>query len=520
MFKRWMWIVVLSSTFAQCIFFTSTETVFAVGCVVSAWALTDKLLLTNINISKYTLSTVVILGFSLTQFFIPISFTLIEGKPLVFNLDYSYDVFIHSLLSLITLLIAHILYKSWRKDTGLALFNWCQRILNKTELYSPKTDLQVWLMGFIGTVGLTAKAILGYSDDNVAESGGDSLTKFIIGFKVFSYAPYFLLIKELYNLKKAESYRTSTKGIVLYTLLLMTIGMASNSRGTFMAGITAFAIAYLVGLLLGKVSYKIFTPKNISWALVGLWLLTGPLVDLGTAMVIVRGQRSSMSGSELVSQTLTTFQNKEALTKYRELARGRVRLWDEHYFDNIFLSRFSNLKYNDLSLGMANKIGSVDDKMQEYSIDRIFTTFPQPILSALQINVDKKVVNSSSFGDYLYYRASGGGLGGFRLGQFAGTGMTSFGWWYLLILAAGIIPVYFLLDLFVTYSAKTGKTLISLAGLVSITSTFTLLSLSSLSESVVNLFSFIIRGWIQLVVLYLIVAATSRFISYMLIGKK
>ena len=156
--------------------------------------------------------------------------------------------------------------------------------------------------------------------------------------------------------------------------------------------------------------------------------------------------------------------------------------------------------------------------MQEFSINALWESLPQPVLSILKIKIDKDFINSISFGDYLYYRA--GGLetpGGYRTGQFASTGMLSFGWWYLPLLGIGIIPLFFLLDLFVIafFDLKQQKyyTHLSLAGLISITSYFMFLSLSNYSESVVNIYTYIIRGWIQMAFLYWIVYLISRKIA-------
>ncbi|GAB3904387.1 hypothetical protein GCM10028803_33760 [Larkinella knui] len=285
-----------------------------------------------------------------------------------------------------------------------------------------------------------------------------------------------------------------------------------------MTGLTAVGISYLIGLLLGKFDYKIFKFKNLALALLGVWIITGPLANLGTAMVIVRAQRSHISSTELILQTLQTFQDKKAIQHYKSINFSDKYDWDETYFDNIFLSRFCNLKYNDASLELAYKLGRKDKPMLEYTIDKFWSSLPAPILSFLHIKIDKLTLNSFSYGDYLYYRAGGQfGLGGFRTGHFAGTGLATFGWWYLLLLAVGVIPLFFLVDLFVlNYTdGTTNYTYLSLAAHIEITFFFTLFSVSNFSESVVNIYTFFVRGWMQMLLLYWVLLFATRKLSFL-----
>jgi hypothetical protein len=154
--------------------------------------------------------------------------------------------------------------------------------------------------------------------------------------------------------------------------------------------------------------------------------------------------------------------------------------------------------------------------MFDYSIDRLWSTFPTPILNILDIKIDKKQVNSASFGDYLYFLAGGeNAIGGMRTGQFAGTGLAAFGWFYLAIMGFGFIPLFFLLDLFSLkiISDKKPKILISISGLLLLSFVFTFIGTSASSESIISIFTFIIRGWIQIILLYIIVYKISRFFN-------
>lgn len=523
LFKRWMWIILLLSSVLQCIFFLTPENLFAIGIVLLGWYLTEAYLLRPAILHKYSLSAIVILGYSLTQYCLPLIFTITEGKPLVYNLKLPYQVFFHSIAALAVLLITHLFYIDWQSNSE-AVRKRLQKVLQANKFFTPPSDLQIWIIGLMGLLAILCKYLLGggYSDDPGAQNVG-AASKFLEGFIPYAYAPFIILLKKLYSSKASKLSNALIYKMVFYTIALIGAGMIANSRATFMKGITSLGITYFLGLLLNKFDYRVFKAKYILMASLAGWVITGPLSDLGVAMVVVRGQRSTVSGTELVSQTLDTYNNKPALEHYKKITLENEASsdWNEHYFDNIFLARFCNLKYNDASLEQYNKIGRIDPLIQENSIDRFWAILPQPMLSLLQINIDKTYVTSSSYGDYLFMRAGGSSaLGGFRTGQFAGTGMAGFGWWYLLILAIGIIPMYFLLDLFVIWDrnkiSKKYKTYISLAGLIPITAYFMYLSLLTTSESVITIYSFLLRGWMQSVFLYWFIFFLARKLSFVL----
>jgi hypothetical protein len=517
LFKQWIWKVILIAAAAQCLFFFSPENLFAVICVISAWRLVDNLLLTRDNLNRYTFSTVIILGYSLTQYCLPLIFTLLEGKPLVYNLKFPYSVFIHSLLALSVFLSTHLLYKAWREGIGSNIYLKMNWLLKRNQFFTPPTDFQLWLIGFLGLAGMVATFISVNHYDGSAQERG-TVAKILHGLVPYAYAPFFILLKPLFKPNGAHFLKQPTFKVLCFAVLLLFIGMGGNSRGLFMTGITAVGISYFIGLLLGKFDYKIFRAKNVILALLGVWIITGPLSNLGTAMVIVRGQRSNVSSTELILKTLQTFQDTKAIQHYKSINFIDKYDWDETYFDNIFLSRFCNLKYNDASLELAYKLGKVDKSMFEYTVDKFWSALPAPILSFLHIKIDKLTLNSFSYGDYLYYRAGGQfGLGGFRTGHFAGTGLATFGWWYLLLMAVGVIPLYFLVDLFVLIYREdnVNYTYLSLAGHIEITFFFTLFSVSNFSESVVNIYTFFVRGWLQMLLLYWFLLFITRKLSFL-----
>ncbi|MFD1145334.1 hypothetical protein ACFQ4C_29680 [Larkinella insperata] len=506
--RRFSWAILGVCALLQCLLFVNFENIIVVLLVLIAWGLVTKFFLNNKQLWAFPLSTFLIVGFCVTHFYFPLVFTLLEGKPVVYNLTQPLSVFLHSLITLFVLIITHSIYRSFdaRSRLGTAL--------NKVKLYEPPTDIQVWAMGFIG---LGAMFYIYFYSPSVGREATGAADKAIQAFVPFTYAPFFIPFGKLYGKREPVSKRLIFM-LIAFTLLLFVVSLGRNSRGAFMLGFTSVVFAYGLGLLLGLFKSQLLTFKNVFIAGSIVWLLTGPIADLGTAMVLVRAQRNSTARSELIKQTLEVYQNKEALEAAKNVGKKEKKDWDEDYMDNIFLARFCNMKYNDASLVMADKLKEHDADILDFSIDRLITTLPAPFIEALNINVDKKSLSSVSFGDYLYVRAGAGesALGAFRTGHYAGTGMAAFGWWYVLILALLMLPVYLLIDKlsfritnnqYPSWNPKSKEPGFSLCALLSLTLVFTFLQ----AESVVSIATFIIRGWAQVVLLYLAIFHITRF---------
>lgn len=512
-FTRVSWMVLLVVSLVQVFVWRSWPNLFAIGITLIAWLFVTSFMLKPYVVKRFPLSFFLILGFSATQFYLPPIFTLLEGKPVIYNLDVPYSVFVHSFAVLAVLIAAHLLYRFRFKN----LLPKIRTLLAKGKLFTPPSDLQIWLMGWIGLAAMFY--IYFYAPSAGIEIAGP-VDKFIQGLIPFSYAPFLLPLGKLYGRSGSVS-KTLIIQLALFFLVLLLVSLGRNSRGAFMYGFAAIGFAYFLGLLLQKYPGALFNWKKIVLAFAAVWLITGPLMDLGTAMVMVRGQRSDVTRTELLWKTIEVYQDEEALQNYREIRDQivnpglRTSEWDEDYLDNIFFARFANLKYNDNSLELAADVGPRDASFSEFTVNRFWSILPRPVLSFLNIDANKDQVNAVSFGDYLYFRGSGSkqALGGFRTGHFSGTGMAAFGWWYLLFLGISAIPLFFLLDLLVRYIPASNRSrftaVFSLAGLLSITSVFMFFP----TESIVSVFGFLIRGWIELVFLYWGIFHITRFLT-------
>ncbi|RZK43442.1 MAG: hypothetical protein EOO61_04980 [Hymenobacter sp.] len=508
--RYWSWGILAISAVLQCILFGSWPNARAVACVAVGWGIANWFLQPQL-LKNHPLSCFLILGFTCTQLYFPLVFTLLEGKPIVYNLVLPDEVFLHSLLGLSVLTVAHLLYWFIAHRRPLQSAESIPKsLLVRIGLFTPPTDLQIWLMGFIG---LAAMYYVYFYSPSVNREVAGAADKSIQGLIPFTYAPYFIPFGHLYGRTSSNTPNLVPK-LAVFTIVLFIVSIGTNSRGAFMLGFTSVGFTFALGLMLGAIQTKLFTLKNILLAGAALWVFTGPVADIGTAMVMVRNQRSDTPRSELVALTWEAFQQKDAIKAYRADNSTQGGDWDEDYMDNIFLARFCNIKYNDASLVLAQRFNSFDRSMRQFTISHALSSLPQPVLDGLGVKVDKEEIQAVSYGDILYYKVSGDvwSLGSFRTGHFAGVSMTAFGWWYLLLLGIGILPVYYLYDLLYRRRGRPATAYFSFCGLLSLTSIFLFFP----SESLDVLVAFILRAWVQLVLLYAFMFHITRYFGQLL----
>ena len=516
------WGVLFILIIYQLIFFAEITHIIAMSAVVFSWILATKIWLRREMLETHLVSAFIIIGFIAGQFYLPLLFTTVENKPLVYNLELPEQVFLHNTLELLVIVVAHRIYRFFMRASPNRSFS----IFEKAGFFDPPTHLQLWIMG---GVGMVSSIYVYFTAPEVGrEVTGAASDKLVQALVPFTYAPFFVPLAKLYgNYKKP--HRGYALMIVAYAILLLAISIGRNSRGAFILGLTTPVYAYGIGLLLGLFKTKIFSVKNIVVGGLILWFLTGPLSDLGTAMLNVRGTRTEISAMELITLTLEALDDKDAIKARKESDNTELidYDWDEHYLDNIYTARYANIKFNDSNLITFSRVGEYDPDMRDYSIDQIIVALPDPVIRMFNFDVDKELVLSLSFGDYLYVLSGGVGTPtGFRVGHFAGTGMAAFGWWYLLLFGLVIIPGFYVNDKFFRNKKDlasssdeddSGKKFqFSFCGILALTGFFGFLSL----ESVVQGLTYVLRSWVQMVILYFLIFHISRIIGRVISGRQ
>lgn len=510
----WSWSLVV---IAQCLIWPSIEGFISAITTLIGGGLGLTLYLRRNILLNYPVSVSMLLGYITYYFLLPPLATIAEGKPLVNNLVNPTLTLGNALICFLALSVAHLVY---RKSKALS----APKIILRDKLYSPlgffhtPSNIQLMLMG---TFGLMVMMLQTFSGSTGHDSSASALGKFAQAFQPLANLPYCILVRGLMG----KEQRIDKKWLYIlaaYTAILLLIMLGKNSRGEFFIGLASIFIAYTYGLLSGLIPAKPISSKKIITITITVLLLSGPVTDLATSMVVVRGLRSDISALDLAAETARVYQDKEALNAARVLSSEKITDWDETYIDNVFLSRLSNLKYTDNSLALATGLNSAQiDYMRSIELQRTISILPLPVISAFGFNTDKTLATSGSGGDFLYAAATGNSsvIGGFRTGSILGSGYALFGWFYPIIFGAICLVVFPIVDASVKIAKEKSKHSNSYVTkpifncftiAIFFSWFFYLTSAATGTESMSELANYILRGWLQALVIYLISYWLSR----------
>ncbi|BDM80330.1 hypothetical protein [Acaryochloris marina] len=458
---------------------------------------------------NYPISSLTLFGYCIVYALGPLLSTAVENRTITYNLVALEDLFLQMLLCSGVLLFTHFLYSRSK------LFQFARTRINYFLLRRLNVfqELNQFNVIFIGAFGLSSMIYVYWF--NRGESS--VLIKLIQGFIPFSYIPLALLLKPL--CLGIESTKKSDIGInCVFLLLIIIASLGRNSRSAFATPIATYGIGVLMLWLFQWIKFRL----RIVIPLILVILLILPLAsNLATAMVMVRSLRGDVPTQELIVETTQQLTNPESIERYRLSKSGTgANGWDESYVSNPFLARFVNLKFADSSLDLENQLSkSSRSEYFKFTVNRFWSIFPSPLLNFIGISEDvKKQVTSISWGDQLFFLITRNKsvLGGFRVGHFFGTSLAAFGYFYLPLLGILSIIIFILLDALVTYipSCPTSP-IIAPIGLLSFYDFFIFFN----APSLVKYAEFILRGWIQLILIYVLLLYLSSTICKLFVQK-
>jgi hypothetical protein len=254
-----------------------------------------------------------------------------------------------------------------------------------------------------------------------------------------------------------------------------------------------------------------------------LVLMAGPVSRLSMSMLLVRGERTDLTATELASATWRTFLEPGVAARYAALSAQLNDNPDgrEVYFDNAFLNRVANLRFVDNAVAnsaMLGPNGAAGFAATEWG--KVASILPTPLLRLFGSTVDKQLYTSGSAGDFLLYEATGNtyAIGGFRTGSLLVNLGVTFGPWWPLVLALLSAPLFAVVDSLCKFerSAVSGAYWPRFNPLVIgtlFTYLFMLTSAATGAESLAGLIGPLLRGWVQIGVLYAIAFHASRAVS-------
>ncbi len=489
--KYWGNIVIYIFVILELVLFPSLPN-FA-GCVMTVicWTIFRSIGLRESTIREHPFTWLVFLSMSLYRI-LPIIATLLEYKPISYKFELPYETFFYETLLYTISSVAFYLAIKKRRGNNII-----QKLLYKMQFYQVPKDKTLWMFG---TIGLVAKITM------LATGHESIISKLMAGFSFLQVAPILLFFPFLY--KKSDVIIRRHTPAMCFSIFLVLLSLAANSRQSMLLPIGTFVLLFLLALIKSRVDYRKYINFKSSMGFIVVAVMLLPAIsDISTAMILTRGIRSDVSRSELFNETWKLFNDKQQLHKLEDIAKQATNRyvgnyqegWTEEYVDNFVLNRYCNIRITDVTLYHANKIGFSNPIMQKKLYEEILKLLPSPILSFFGINLDKTSNEQYSRGDILYGLSIGNYLFGKRVTSHVADGLATFGYWYFIIQFILFYLQFIVLNWFV-YN-KNGQVIYSTLALISI---FTFLAMFRNAGGCFGEIGFLIRGFIQIVTIYLV----------------
>ncbi len=456
------------------------------------------------------LPVLVVIGFNIATMSGALVAQTLDLRALVFNLQVPEITFIACALFQVSLLAALIIFASSSMFSSVSeKIN--SRILRPMGLMRAPSPGQLWLMGLLGSAILAWTSMVMYSDDGVQY--GDVGDKFLFGLTYLSFGPFLLPILAT-AFPEAGKFNSENKGrrkwlLIIYLLCLLLFAIARNSRATFAVGIANLSIGVGLLVLLGQLRVPQKLRRRLVIGAMFLMAAMPSLSDLAIAMVVVRGERGTISSMELVQRTLEAFQDKRTLQEYRRVSAisSSASEYEESYLSNPFLARFVQTKFFDNTLALKEvRTGQHAEALWDITIDKMIALLPTPILRFFGENLDKTRLEFS-MGDAMYYMQYGTGLGGYRVGSPIGHGLGLMGYFLYIAIIPLFIVVFVALNSLTTSSI--GVVVISPIVLLQLISIYYL----ACGDSLLALPTMILRTLPQNILTYWLVFHVTRWIT-------
>lgn len=421
--KRALRIVLLFVILLQMIFFGGLEVL--AGCAVSFISLLmyEHIVLRPEVLRKHPVAFLALTGLECFTYFAPI-FTLLDGNSIIYKMGNPYSTFSWQLL--------YVLLTFWAFKLSMKLTQACpivRNVLTKIGYFDPVSDSTLWILGMAGLAARLYLLMHQFGGEMIQGAGTISL------FLPFMMAPYCSLFRELFDYKKKFPVKKNNTALIVYTIFIMGMAVASNSRNSLVTIIMGVLFMYLVSIfvrhnekLKGLVS---ISRKRFFSILIGFIVVTGPLSDFAMAMVAVRSMRADMSATQLVGETVNLVLDRESMDRVKktlEKIDGETNTdWDETYVSNVFAARLCNYLVADKTNYYAQKGEIPNPQLFDYNITRLKIMFPQPIVDFFFGHIDKSKWNYSPM-DCLLASYTGHNGQSFLVGGDVGLGIATFGY--------------------------------------------------------------------------------------------
>ena len=454
-FREYGFYLLITCVLLQLIIDSSIKNIIGVIIVFFTALIVFAIIIRASVIRAAPLPALIVIGFNMATMSGALVTQTLYFKPLTYNLLASEHTFTALVLYQIALLAALLFFMSGRVFFRVSNFL-RSNIFTPLGLLRAPSPIQVWIMGVFGLV-----AIIASIDFNHVVKYGDAGPKFIEAFGYLAFAPLILPVLGYIfpNNMQYASIKNHYKYLFVYLIILVVVNISANTRGGFAAPVANLCLIIFLLLLMGQL---VITNAVRRWLVAGVAiaaLMTPVISDLATAMVVVRGERTQITTTQLLVKTLDAFQNKKEIETYRKLQKENIGTndYEEDYITNPFLTRLILTKFTDNMFSLTDvRAGRHADVIWEVTEKTLIGLFPTPLLRFFGSDLNKEDLRFS-MGDVLYAAQNGFGLGEYKLGSSVAHGVALMGVASFLV----IIPMFLIVFIAVqSFTLSTGGWLV------------------------------------------------------------
>lgn len=437
-------VVTLAVVFQLVIFF-STDNLAASALLLAGAFLGLSYSLDQQLLTEYPLSTLAILGYTVSYFVIPPLGQLVDFNSILHNLNHHILVWVYGVVGLLALLIAHYAYRIF-SVFGIARWSLVNVVYRPLRFFEMPDALQFWLMGFIGIAATIINIRLSHGKEAA------TLTAVMRVFRPLIYVPYLMVFPNLLDPRYKPKRQPIRLSLIAYTVLVIAAAAMTNSRNFMFTGFASLGVLYGYRVLTGTTSPPRLTLRSSIILVLCVWIVSGPITNMAASVVVARKLKSSVSPGELAEATWGIYRSGIAVRTLESLQSRAFRSsrYNESYYDNIFLDRLGNVRYTDLSIDASQQVAAIGETsyFRKIQFDKVIAILPTPLIKALHLQIDKAAALSGSSEDFLYQLTTGSPVGGMKTGSPMVILSTTFGMMW---------PIYFVListALFVILDAR------------------------------------------------------------------
>lgn len=455
--------ILLLAVFLQIVIFQQRTVV--IGGLVSflCFVLYSKVVLQEEIIKYHPLSFFALSGMQLFTYFAPIA-TLLDRHPISYKMSHPSETFFWQLLYVGVTIFAFLCSKVVTKKLPLI-----RKLFSTIGYFKPVGKRTLWVMGGVGVLIQIYLLRHQFGDESIRGAGTLNM------FRPFLLAPYCVLFQRS---ARKNRHRIRNVMLLLYTIFILALSVASNSRGNIAFVLLGFALIYFLYLFyIHRERLQNIVPMSIKQlVLLALlvWFILGPLSDFAIAMVSVRTIRTDVTAKELFHETIDLVQDRVKMETVHKLASsidglGANEDWDEQYVSNVFLQRICNYLVADETIHYAHLAGIPNREMREDQLVRLKLMFPQPIVNFFFGRLNKKDYANSPM-DKLISQYKGEDYASFLVGGDVGLGLATMGYSFPLFQFLVYLLLFSFFDQLV--KKKGGKVVVPVMTLVYASSAF------------------------------------------------